>query len=53
MRNKFYKCDGCSSSFSRKWNALRHNKLKHSNSAQIFNDNIKPEGLCSRSQQVL
>ena len=49
MTNKFYKCDNCNSRFGRKWNALRHNKLKHSNSAQIFNDNIKPEGYSSRS----
>lgn len=43
MANKFYKCSECNSSFSRRWNALRHNKIKHSNFAKISNDNIKTE----------
>jgi hypothetical protein len=50
MRNKFYKCDGCSSSFSRKWNALRHNKLKHSNSAQISNNKSKTDRFSYRAR---
>ena len=41
MTNKNYKCDDCNSSFSRKWNALRHNETKHANSARIYNDNIR------------
>jgi hypothetical protein len=49
MTNKFYKCGDCNSTFSRKWNALRHNKLKHSNSAQISNDNIEDKGSSYKS----
>jgi hypothetical protein len=49
MTNKFYKCDDCNRRFSRNWNALRHNKLKHSNSAQISNDNIGAKGSSHRS----
>ena len=41
MKYKAYKCDHCNRSFGRKWNALRHSKLKHTNLAQISKDNIK------------
>ena len=53
MTNKFYKCSECNSSFSRKWNALRHNKIKHSNFAKISNDNIKSERFSYKSHNKL
>jgi len=53
MTNKFYKCSECNSSFSRKWNALRHNKIKHSNFAKISNDNIKAERFSYKSHNKL
>ena len=49
MANKSYKCEYCNHSFGRKWNALRHNKIMHSNAAKISNDNIKPERFSYRS----
>ena len=50
MTNKFYKCDYCNRDFSRKWNALRHNKIKHSNAAKISDDNINTNGLSYKSR---
>lgn len=41
MGSKSYKCNQCDRSFSRKWNALRHNELKHANLAHITNNSIK------------
>ena len=41
MNSKFYQCDQCGRTFSRKANALSHINLDHSNSAHIGNNNVK------------
>lgn len=35
--NNQYKCNKCKKTFSRKWNALRHNEKVHHNIASIYN----------------
>ena len=37
-----YGCSKCNQSFSRKWNAERHNELKHDDLSIISNKKIKP-----------
>jgi len=48
MKNKIHQCNYCGRSFSRKWNALRHNKLKHSNLARISGANFRSNQYSSR-----
>jgi hypothetical protein len=43
MQNSFYRCGECDKSFSRKWNADRHNELVHGNLSFIKNRNFKPK----------
>jgi hypothetical protein len=37
-----YDCSKCNQSFSRKWNAERHNELKHDDLSIIYDKKIKP-----------
>ncbi len=52
MTNKFYKCDVCNRSFSRKWNALRHNGLKHANLANISTNLVKTNRVSYKTQNI-
>lgn len=50
MQNSFYRCGECNQSFSRKWNADRHNELVHDNLTFIHNRNFKSKpGLQTKS----
>lgn len=41
MKPGIYKCNICNQSFSRKWNAFRHNKAMHGDLATISNNKYK------------
>ena len=50
MQDNFYRCKECNQSFSRKWNADRHNELVHDNLSFIKNRKTKPKpGLQTKS----
>ncbi len=50
MESNVYKCSICNQSFSRRWNASRHNKLIHGDLATILNNKMQPKQFFSKSQ---
>jgi hypothetical protein len=50
MKDNIHKCNYCGRSFSRKWNASRHNRLKHPDLTHISEAKYRPNQYPSRTQ---
>lgn len=50
MVDKPFKCNYCEKRFGRKWNAMRHNNLVHSNAATITSYKNQPSGYPNKPQ---